>query len=191
MKNRPDHTYDQPSLRGASTTGARTRQGRSPLNKLAMGGFAAATLAAVVGIGASRGTSAGPSAHEQQLLSQAVPIAANNVHTTLVKSPVLPRGNFVVDLIIDVDNVRPGADVLCGDATTGTADVVDGNYGVLDNQGTSASVSGTCEVSGTVQIKEAHDHIIGWATVYSGPGGATAGGWSENETRVGNLIVTH
>jgi hypothetical protein len=156
-----------------------------------MGGFAAATLAVVFGIGATGVSTGGPSVHEQQLLSQAVPIATNNVHTTLVTSPVLAPGNYLVNLIIDINSDQPGATLLCGDGTTTSLDSANGNYGILDNQGTTAAVGGTCEVTSTITITQPNDHVIGWATVYTGSGGATAGGWSMNETRLGTLTVTH
>ena len=167
------------------------RRGRPILARMAMTGVAVAALSAVTGFGVAEASTAGPTVHEQQLLNQSVAIAANNVHTTLVTSPVLRPGNYLVNLIIDVGGNQPGATVLCGDGTTTSFDSVYGNYGVLDNEGTTAAVGGTCEVTSTVTITQANDHVIAWATVYSGPGGATAGGWSMNETSIGNLTVTH
>jgi hypothetical protein len=154
-------------------------------------GVAAATLSALSGIGVAEATTTGPNVHEQQNLNQNVAISSGNVHTTVVTSPVLKPGTYLVNLIMDVGNNQPGADVLCGDATPTSLDAVYGNYGILDNEGTTAPAGGTCEVTSTVTITQANDHVIGWATVYSGPGGAFAGGWSMNETATGNLVITH
>jgi hypothetical protein len=190
--NQPTETTRPDPNRSASP--ARSGRGRSRASTLAMIGVATAALASVSILGAAGMAGAlttGPAVYEQQDLNQSVPITVGNVHTTVVKSPVLKPGNYLVNLIIDVGNDQTGATVLCGDATTTNFDVVDGNYGVLDNQGTTAPVSGTCEVTSTVQITQASDHVIGWATVYSGPGGATAQGWSMNETAIGTLNVKH
>jgi hypothetical protein len=132
----------------------------------------------------------GPTVHEQQDVSQSVPIATNNVHTTVVTSPVLAPRNYLVNLAIGIDNIPPGAVVLCGLTTSTNSDAVYNNYGEVENAGTSA-ISGNCAVTGTVTINNPSDHIIAWATVYSGPGGATAGSWSMNEQPVGTVIVTH
>jgi hypothetical protein len=134
--------------------------------------------------------SGGPTLHEQQDLSQNVTIATNNVHTILVTSPVLAQHNYLVNLAIGINNIPPGAVVLCGETTSTNTDAVYSNYGQVENEGTTAS-SGNCAVTGTVTINNSNDHIIAWATVYSGPGGATAGNWSMNELPVGSAVITH
>jgi hypothetical protein len=168
-----------------------SRPKRAPLAKLGLIGVAGLSLSALTGMGVAEATTTGPNVHEQQNLNQNVAIATGNVHTIVVTSPVLKPGDYLVNLMMDIGNNQPGSDFLCGDATTTSLDAVYGNYGILDNEGTTAPAAGTCEVTSTVTITQANDHVIGWATVYSGPGGAVAGGWSMNETNIGNLTVTH
>jgi hypothetical protein len=91
---------------------------------------------------------------------------------------------------MSIDNIPPGALVLCGEATTAQTDVAMGNYGVVANEG-SAAESGNCVVTSTIQIKNPSDHVTAWATVYTGSGGATVGSWSMNELPVGQVIVSH
>jgi hypothetical protein len=135
--------------------------------------------------------SGGPTVHEQQALSQAIPIAANNVHTTITTTPSLAAHNYLVNLAIGVDNIAPGAKVLCGFGPTGPGDTGTSNYGEINNQGTTAATSGNCVATGVVTLTTSNDHIIAWATVYSGPGGATVGDYSMNELPVGTVILSH
>ena len=132
----------------------------------------------------------GPTIHEQQQLNQNIAIATGNVHTTAISSPVLAAHNYLVNLAIGVYNITPGSVVLCGLTTSTNGDVVTGNYGQIENEGTTAS-SGNCAVTGTVTLNNPNDHIIAWATVYTGPGGATIGDTSMNEQPVGTVVITH
>ncbi len=156
----------------------------------AMAALGATTIPATASAGPDGVLSGGPTLHEQQDLSQNVTIATNNVHTTLVTSPVLAQHNYLVNLAIGINNIPPGAVALCGETTTTNTDAVYSNYGQVENEGTTAS-SGNCAVTGVVTINNPNDHIIAWATVYSGPGGATAGNWSMNELPVGSTVITH
>ena len=135
-------------------------------------------------------TSGGPIVHEQQALNQNITIATSNVHTTTITSPVLATRNYLVNLAIGVYNIPVGAVVLCGVSTSTNTDVSTGNYGQIENEGSTAS-SGNCAVTGTVTLNNPNDHIIAWATVYSGPGGATIGDTSMDEQPVGTVDITH
>jgi hypothetical protein len=46
-------------------------------------------------------------------------------------------------------------------------------------------------VTGTITINNSNDHVTVWVTVFSGPGGATVGDFSENELPVGSVVITH
>ena len=46
-------------------------------------------------------------------------------------------------------------------------------------------------VTGIITINKSNDQATAWATVFSGPGGATVGDFSENEQPVGSLVITH
>ena len=135
-------------------------------------------------------TATGPTVHEQQALNQNITIATGNVHTTTISSPVLAARNYLVNLAIGVNGISPGSVVLCGLTTSTSGDIVTGNYGQIENEGSTAS-SGNCAVTGTVTLNSPSDHIIAWATVYSGPGGATVGDTSMNELPVGTVDITH
>jgi hypothetical protein len=135
--------------------------------------------------------SGGPTVHEQQALSQAIPIAAGNVHTTITTSPGLPAHNYVVNLAMGIDTLAPGAKVLCGFGPSGSGDTGTSNYGEVDNFGTTAATGGNCVATGTVTLTSANDHIFAWATVYSGSGGATVGDYSMNEQPVGTVVLSH
>jgi hypothetical protein len=89
-----------------------------------------------------------------------------------------------------VSNIAPGSVVLCGLTTSTSGDIVTSNYGQIENEATTAS-SGNCAVTGTVTLNSPSDHIISWATVYTGPGGATIGDTSMNEQPVGAVAITH
>jgi hypothetical protein len=124
----------------------------------------------------------------QQAINQNVAIAAGNTHTTLATSPVLPVGNYLVDLTISFNNLTPGAQVLCGTNTTTNTDVDAGNYGDVENEGGTAT-TGSCSVISAVTINNTNDHVQAWATVFQGPGGPAAYSWSMSELRVGNLVI--
>ena len=51
--------------------------------------------------------SGGPTVHEQQALSQAIPIAVDNVHTTITTTPGPAAHNYLVNLSIGVGNLAP------------------------------------------------------------------------------------
>jgi hypothetical protein len=132
----------------------------------------------------------GPTVHEQQALNQNIAIATGGGRTTAISSPVLAAHSYLVNLAIGVDNITPGSVVLCGLTTSTTTDVVTGNYGQVENEGSTAS-SGNCAVTGTVTLNNPSDHILAWASVYTGPGGATIGDTSMNEQPVGTVVITH
>ena len=173
---------------------------RRPVHWRAKAAAAAATVAAaglltIPALAAGAGpaaavTATGPTVHEEQALNQYITIAAGNVHTTAISSPVLAARNYLVNLAIGVSDITPGSVVLCGLTTSTNGDVVTGNYGQVENEGSTAS-SGNCAVTGTVTLNSPSDHIIAWATVYSGPGGAIIGDTSMNELPVGAVDISH
>ncbi len=132
----------------------------------------------------------GPTIHEQWHLNQNIPVATGNVHTTAISSPVLAAHNYLVNLAIGVSGIAPGSVVLCGLTTSASGDVINVNYGQIENEGSTAS-SGNCAVTGTVELNNPSDHILAWATVYTGPGGATIGDTSMNEQPAGTIVITH
>ncbi len=160
--------------------------------------IAAALIASLSGFGtasaASRPTGgpdtvSKPTVYEQAAYNQNVAIAASNVHTTVTSSPVLPEGNYLVNSVISFNNLTAGSQVLCGWTTSASTDALYGNYGDAENQDTTAS-TGSCTVTGTAKINNTSDHLILWATVYSGSAGPVAYSWSMNETAVGKVNVT-
>lgn len=167
----------------------------------ATGGLAAAgaLIVSLTGLGVANAATGGPApqsavttlptVYEQSAINQNVAIAAGNVHTTVATSPVLPIGNYLVNLVISFNNLTAGSQVLCGDGTTASTDSVAGNYGDVENQDSTAT-TGSCSVTGTVQINNTGDHIIAWATVYAGPAGPSAYSWSINQEHVGKLVVS-
>ena len=74
-------------------------------------------------------------------------------------SPVRALHNYLVNLAIGINNIPPGAVVLCGETTSTNTDAVYSNYGQAESEGTTAS-SGNCAVTGTVTINNSNDHII-------------------------------
>ena len=133
-------------------------------------------------------TAGGPTSYVQAAINQNVAIGTGNTHTILATSPVLPLGHYLVDLTISFNNLTPGAQVLCGTGTTASTDVATGNYGDVQNEGTTAT-TGSCSVISAVTINNSNDHVNAWATVYQGPGGPAAYSWSESELHVGTLVV--
>ena len=131
----------------------------------------------------------GPTVHEQQALNQNIAIATGGAKTTATTSPVLAAHSYLVNAAIGVNNLAPGTTVLCGLATT-TGDVVTGNYGVTTNVGI-APLNGLCTTTGTITLNNPSDHITAWASVVTGPGGATISEWSMNELPVGTVVITH
>jgi hypothetical protein len=129
-----------------------------------------------------------PRVYEQSAINQNVAIAAGNVHTTVASSPVLPEGNYLVNSVISFNNLTAGSQVLCGWTTSASTDALYGNYGDAENQDATAS-TGSCTVTGIAKINNTSDHLILWATVYSGPAGPTAYSWSMNETAIGTVTV--
>jgi hypothetical protein len=104
-------------------------------------------------------------------------------------SPTLAAGSYTYTFVINVNDVSPGAVVLCGEAQSISAQVT-GNYGVVDNSGGSAAISGTCVQSGSITLT-APATMDFWATVYSGPvGGATVTKWSMTETKVPSVTFS-
>lgn len=132
----------------------------------------------------------GPTVHEQQALNQNIAIAANNVHSIVVNSPGLPAYNYLVNMVLDVSGIPPGAVVLCGFGPSGTGDSGWSSYGHIENDGSGPS-DGNCVATGTITLTGASDHIFAWATVYSGPAGAFVSDFSMNELSVGTVDVSH
>jgi hypothetical protein len=153
------------------------------------GGLAVAgvLLASLAGSGAAN--AATPGVYEQAAYNQAVTIAANNVHTIVSSSPVLPEGSYEVHSVISFNNLTAGSQVLCGWTTTDSGDALYGNYGAAENQASSASI-GSCTVTGVAEINNPNDQISLWATVYSGPSGPVAFSWSSNQTPVTSPVVS-
>jgi hypothetical protein len=134
-------------------------------------------------------TSSKPTVYEQTAYNQNLAITAGNVHTTVATSPVLAEGNYLVNSVISFNNLTAGSQVLCGWTTTASSDELYYNYGDAENQDTNPS-TGSCTVTGTATINNPNDQLILWATVYSGPAGPTAYGWSMNEWKVGKVEVS-
>ena len=175
-------------------TSHRSARWRTKAAVLAAAAIAALGAAAIPAAAASAAPAAavlsGPTIHEQQALNQNIAVATGNVHTTAISSPVLAVHSYLVNLAMGVSGITPGSVVLCGLTTSTSSDVVTGNYGQIENEGATAS-SGNCAVTGTVTLNNPSDHIIAWATVYTGPGGATIGDTSMNEQPVGTVVITH
>lgn len=176
-------------------TSSKPARWRPKAAMLATAAFAALGLAVTPALAASAAPataalSGGPTVHEQQALNQSIAIAAGNVHTTVTTSPVLAAHNYLVNMVLDISNIPPGAVVLCGFGPTGSGDGGASNYGQVDNEG-AAPIGGNCTATGTTTLTNSNDHIFAWATVYSGPGGAIVGDYSMNEQPVGTVNVTH
>ena len=170
---------------------ARWRATAVVLTAAAIAALGVATIPAMTASAAPAATVlSGPTIHEQWHLNQNIAIATGNVQTTAISSPVLAARNYLVNLAIGVFNITPGSQVLCGLTTSTSGDVINVNYGQIENEGTTAS-SGNCAVTGTVKLNNPNDHIIAWATVYTGPGGATIGDTSMNEQPAGTVVITH
>lgn len=152
-----------------------------------------ALLATLTGSGAAGAAvhpaTTGPTVHEQAAYNQNVAIATNNNHTIVSSSPVLAQGTYEVNSVISFNNLTAGSQVLCGWTTSDPGDALYGNYGDVQNQDTTAS-AGNCAVTGIVKINNASDHLMLWATVYSGSAGPVAYSWSMNETPVGKAVVS-
>jgi len=134
----------------------------------------------------------GPTVHDQQHLNLDIPIgtgAGFGYRTTVVTSPVLARGNYVINEVLGINNLAPGAVVLCGATTTHPGDVTTYNYGGIQN--VDGQELATCDSTGTITINNRNDQVTGWADIYSGTGGAYVSEFSMNETPVGSVITTH
>jgi hypothetical protein len=188
------HQESGNTMRG--TTAARAARGRRYAS--IAGGLAVvgALLASLSGFGAAnaatRGaavsSTTGPTVYEQGAYNQGVAIAAGNVHTFVTSSPVLPVGHYLVNSVISFNNLTAGSQVLCGWSTPTSTDHLVGNYGDAQNEDVTAN-TGSCTVTGIAEINSTNDHLMLWATVYSGPAGPSAYSWSMNETKVGRLVV--
>ena len=98
-------------------------------------------------------------------------------------SPTLPAGSYTYQFVINVFDVLPGAQVLCGEAQSINAQVT-GDYGIVDNSGRFAAIGGTCVQAGSITLT-APATMDFWATVYSGSaGGAEVTKSSMTETKV-------
>jgi hypothetical protein len=179
-------------------TSSRLRRPAIITGGLAAAGILLASLSALSPAGAatsrpaSPDTTTGPTVYEQAAYNQDVAIAAGNVHTTVSTSPVLPKGSYQVNSVISFNNLTAGSQVLCGWTTTPglpNGDALYGNYGDAENQDATAS-TGSCTVTGTATINNTSDHLMLWATVYSGPAGPAAYSWSMNETPVSKVVVS-
>jgi hypothetical protein len=125
-------------------------------------------------------------------LSIDIPIATGPgfaYRTTVVKSPVPARGSYVVNLVMGINDLPPGAVVLCGTATTQSGDVTTYDCGEVEN--VDGQELATCDSTGTITINGRRDHVTAWADIYTGTGGADVGEFSMNETPVGSVIITH
>jgi hypothetical protein len=178
------------------TTNRPTTASRRPKAAVLTAAAAAALSLAAIPAFASAAPAApafaGPTVHEQQHLNIDILIATGAgfaYRTTVVKSPVLARGSYAVNEVLGIDNVAPGAVVLCGTATTQSGDVTTYNYGQVEN--VDGQELATCDSTGTITINGRHDHVTGWADIYSGTGGAYVSEFSMNETPVGSVITTH
>ena len=165
----------------------------------------AATVGLVVGatlIGSSSGPTAGAtttaslgSVWTQTLGQQALPLAAiyegDNPFTPVTSSPKLPAGNYTYNVVVNLGGVAPGSVVLCGTQFNKPTTDESGVYGVVDNTGGSAAESGSCVMSGAVDITQANTKMSFWAVVYNGPAGADVNGWSMTETQAGPITLTN
>jgi hypothetical protein len=178
------------------SAGSRLRRPAIMAGGLAAAGLLITGLTALAPAGAATirptartDTTSKPTVYEQSAINQNVAIATGNVHTTVTSSPVLPKGNYLVNSVISFNNLTAGSQVLCGWTTSTSSDALYGNYGDAENQDATAS-TGSCTVTGIATINNTSDHLILWATVYSGPAGPAAYSWSMNETAAGTVHVT-
>jgi hypothetical protein len=154
----------------------------------------AVTTLALSGPGTSASASplaplaAKPTVYEQAAVSQDVALS-DSAATVVAKSPVIPKGNYLITMVIQLSNIPPGGTVLCGVMTTTSVDFLTGTYGNVSNEGSAAGTD-NCVVTGTAKIKAANDHFEGWAGPGSDLSGTTVLGWSMNELPVGKLVLT-
>jgi len=176
---------------GTAAPTARARHYATVAGGLAVAGALIASLSGLGVAGAATRvlSTTGPKVYEQAAYNQNVAITAGNVHTTVATSPVLPEGHYLVNSVISFNNLTAGSQVLCGWTTSASTDALYGNYGDAENQDPAAD-TGSCTVTGVAEINNPNDHLILWATVYSGAAGPTAYSWSMNETAAGNVTVS-
>ena len=118
-----------------------------------------------------------------------VPGAPNNFDP-VDSSPVLPVGHYAYTVVVDIDHVAPGSEVLCGQQLRPTGGTNSGDYGIVDNTAGSAEISGHCVLSGVTDVTQPNTKMSFWTTVYSGPTGAQVSGWSMTETKVGTVTYS-
>ena len=127
----------------------------------------------------------------QGSLQDSIPVPGGpNQFTPVDSSPVLPVGHYAYTIVIDISNVAPGSLVLCGQQVRPSAGNATGDYGIVDNRGGSAPISGHCILSGVSNVNQPNSKMSFWTTVYSGPTGADVSGWSMTETKVGTVTYS-
>ena len=146
---------------------------------------------------ASQGTSGGPAAttlarvYTQSSGQKSIPVPGGpNNFIPVDSSPVLPVGHYAYTVVVDIDHVAPGSEVLCGQQLRPTGGTNSGDYGIVDNTAGSAEISGHCVLSGVADVTQPNTKMSFWTTVYSGPTGAQVSGWSMTETKVGTVTYS-
>jgi len=168
---------------------------------LITGAAAATAIALAAGIAApalaSPATPTSPAAttlarvYTQSSGQKAIPVPGGpNQFIPVDSSPVLPAGHYAYTMVIDINNVAPGSEVLCGQQLRPTGGPNSGDYGIVDNTAGSAEISGHCVLSGVADVTQPNTKMSFWTTVYSGPTGAQVSGWSMTETKVGTVTYS-
>ena len=151
-------------------------------------GIAAPSLATTQ---ASVTTTTLPTAYTQSSGQKSIPVPGGpNQFTPVDSSPVLPTGHYAYTMVIDINNVAPGSQVLCGQQTRPSAGKTSGDYGIVDNTAGSVPISGHCVLSGVANVNQPNSTMSFWTTVYNGPTGADVFGWSMTETKVGTVTYS-
>lgn len=122
---------------------------------------------------------------------KAIPVPGGpNQFTPVDSSPVLPVGHYTYTVVVDIDHVAPGSEVLCGQQLRPTGGVNSGDYGIVDNTAGSVEISGHCVLSGVATVTQPNTTMSFWTTVYLGNTGAQVSGWSMTETKVGTVTFS-
>jgi hypothetical protein len=132
-----------------------------------------------------------PTVHTQSSGQKSIPVPGDpNQFIPVDSSPVLPTGHYAYTMVIDINNVAPGSEVLCGEQVRPSAGTTSGDYGIVDNTAGSVPISGHCVLSGVANVNKPNSTMSFWTTVYSGPTGADVFGWSMTETKVGTVTYS-
>jgi hypothetical protein len=153
-----------------------------------------ATRSAVsVAAGAVSNTTLGPTTYQQYSLSGVDWVTVNSAAgtVTIAQSPVLPKGEYVVNVDIQAEAENSSNFLACIMGTTGASDTVrfaDGSLGTNTGTEDVGSSNGQVTFNGTAQIKSANDKVV--VTCTDGDSiGAQVAGWSITEQPVAKVVV--